>query len=254
MADKIRAEGLVVLAENQLKNLITDNYEKWDPVKLEPAEKLLAIAETYDRSQSWVSALTKRPDFNAQKLELEIQGVDVKLAFNQVFPALNVVGSYRQGGISSQGFNASRDSLENNDNNDYTLGVVLSIPLSNRGARNNLRVARERLNQQELQLQSLHQSIVVGVVNAITDAKSSFDQIPARRQARVFAEQALDAEQRKLENGRSTSFEVLTLQRELTQKRLEEIQSLTAYNKSLAELYFQEGTILDRNRIFVEAR
>ena len=66
-----------------------------------------------------------------------------------------------------------------------------------------------------------------------------------------FAQQALDAEQKKLENGKSTSFFVLELQRNLTDARAAEIQALAEYNRAQAELYFREATILERNKITV---
>jgi outer membrane protein TolC len=62
----------------------------------------------------------------------------------------------------------------------------------------------------------------------------------------------LDAEQKKLDNGKSTSFVVLRLQRDLTDARAQEIRALADYNRALAQLYFEEGTILQKNRVKVE--
>jgi outer membrane protein TolC len=45
---------------------------------------------------------------------------------------------------------------------------------------------------------------------------------------------------------------VLEWQERLTDARSQEIRALTDYNKALAELYYSEGTILERNRIFTE--
>ena len=76
----------------------------------------------------------------------------------------------------------------------------------------------------------------------------------ATRQARLYAEAALDAEEKKLANGKSTSFVVLQLQRDLTSARSEEIRALSDYNKSLAALAQQEATTLDRRGIDVRVR
>jgi outer membrane protein len=70
--------------------------------------------------------------------------------------------------------------------------------------------------------------------------------VQATKEAREYAEQALSAEQRKLESGKSTSFVVLQLQRDLTQARRSEIQALADYNRQLSALALAEGTILDR--------
>jgi outer membrane protein TolC len=44
----------------------------------------------------------------------------------------------------------------------------------------------------------------------------------------------------------------LSLQNDLTTARSQEIRALADYNKALAELYFSEGTILEKQRITVE--
>jgi outer membrane protein TolC len=214
----------------------------------------LVLAETYDRSESWLNALTKRPDFNSAKVALEQQGIVVKLRFNQVFPALDLIGGYGVGGTDFNSFSDSVDALEDRDNNEWTVGARLSIPLGNRAARNNRKIAKESFKQIELQLHQLKETILIDVDNSITFAESSYQQIPARRSAREFAQEALDAEQKKMDNGRSTSFFVLQFQRDLTSAQSEEIRALTEYNKAVAEFYFSEGTILERNSILIENR
>ena len=56
----------------------------------------------------------------------------------------------------------------------------------------------------------------------------------------------MDAEQKKLENGKSTSFVVLQLQRDATAARSAEIRALADYNKAQAALAKSEGTTLDK--------
>ncbi len=74
------------------------------------------------------------------------------------------------------------------------------------------------------------------------------------RQARIYAEEALEAEQKKLENGASTSFVVLSLQRDLTTARSQEIRALADYNKALAALALDEGTTLERHKMNLEVK
>jgi outer membrane protein TolC len=76
--------------------------------------------------------------------------------------------------------------------------------------------------------------------------------VTARREARIYAEAALEAEQKKLENGKSTSFVVLQLTKDLTTARSAEIRALADYNQALADAALQEGTTLDRRHIKLE--
>ena len=252
-ANLIAAEREVAFRENVLKSYITDNFEKWQNVRIVPAEKLLAIPETFNRGDAWINALQNRPDFLGLKAQLEAQGITVQLRQNQLFPTLNLVGSYGRSGLD-RGFGGSISDIEHVDNPAHSFGVVLSVPLFNQLERNRLRSSKELEKQVELEIERLHQQILVTVDDAISQAKSSFEQIAARRQARIFAEQALDAEQKKFANGKSTSFFVLEFQNNLTEARGAEIQALADYNKALAEFYFREATILERNNVLIEVR
>ena len=97
-----------------------------------------------------------------------------------------------------------------------------------------------------LTLKKLEQTIIITIDNDIVQAKSSYQQVAATRAAREYAAAALDAEQKKLENGKSTTYTVLQMQRDLTTARGNEIQALATYNKALAQLSLDEGTTLKR--------
>jgi HAE1 family hydrophobic/amphiphilic exporter-1 len=90
---------------------------------------------------------------------------------------------------------------------------------------------------------------MVQIDDAVKFIRSSFERVEATRAARAFAQEALSAEQKKLENGKSTSFLVLQAQRDLTQRRSEEIKALADYNNALAQLAWREGTTLERHKI-----
>jgi outer membrane protein TolC len=89
---------------------------------------------------------------------------------------------------------------------------------------------------------------------ALKLVQSSYDATESTRAARSYAEAALDAENKKLENGKSTSFNVLQLQKDLTTAASDEIRALSIYNKALHELYFSEGTTLERNKVALELK
>jgi outer membrane protein TolC len=202
-------------------------------------------------SGSWVSALTFRPDFNEMKEELERQGLQVRLAYNQLFPRLDLVGSYGRQGVD-QHFSPALAQVRDELLPRWSAGVVLSVPLGNRAARGNYGQATALRDRLGVQVKQLHQNILVQVEDAVGVARGNFQRVGATREARLAAEAAYDAEVKKLENGKSTSFNVLSLQNDLTTARSQEIRALADYNKALAELYFNEGTILERQRIAVE--
>ena len=249
----LTAQSSVRIGENTLKNLLTDKYSDWQDQSLEPTEKLAAGVQVFSRQDSWQKGLTQRPDLLQARLEVEKQNIRIRYDKNQLFPQLDLTGSYGQTG-SGKEFSGALAGVSGGDSPSYSFGAVLSIPLSNRSARYNYRSAKAQLEQILLRLKKVEQGIMVQIDDYIAEAQTSLERVDSTRQARLYAEAALDAEQKKLENGKSTSFQVLQFQRDLTARRSEEIGALTDYNTSLARLALAEGSTLDRGGIKVQVK
>jgi outer membrane protein len=245
------ARQLVVTDENALKSLITDRYRELYDVQLVPAEKLLPVPEMFDLQESWQTAMTMRPDLLQARVNIERLQVNRRFQKNQLYPQLDATGSYGRTGLSGD-LNGAYDQIPQNQFPSYSYGMLLSFPLSNEAARNNFKAAKASLKQAELQYQLAEQTMLIQVQNTIETAKSDFEQINATREARQYAEEALNAEQRKLEVGTSTPFIVLQLQSNLTAARSAEIRALADYNEALALLAQYEGTILEKHHLTVK--
>ena len=259
-ADLIGAQARLGTAERVLKNLITDNYEEWFAVRVQPTQRLMAIREDFNLQASWLQGLTLRPDFLRAKEEVERQGIEVSFRKNAVYPSLDLVGSYGRAGIDSKSpitgakgtISPALADIRDNNLPHYSYGLQFSFPLGNRDARYRLRAAKERMSQLEDSLKQVHQTVIVEIDNAIGVAQSAFERVSATRAASEYAEAALSAEEKKYENGRSTSFQVLRVQRDLTQARADEITALADYNKALSDFYYREGTTLEKNRVVIK--
>jgi outer membrane protein TolC len=239
--------------QNALKSLLTDNFKEWLDTELQASDPLLAIPPAVNRSESFFSALKNRPDLIEARLAVEKSGVIVRFRKNQLFPNLDLVGQYGGLGIDPSlgtAFNHTYSFL----NPEYFYGVVLSLPLDNAAERNNYRVSKAARQIAELQLKKAEQDVLVQIADFANRVQTRFTQIGSTRQARVYAEAALAAEQKKLQNGLSTSFFVLQLQETLRAARTAEVQAMADYNKMLAELAFSDGSILDRNHLGFEVR
>ena len=222
-------------ADRVLKNLITDEYSKWYAADIRPSTALQAPLQLFDLQDSWNQGMTQRPDLLQARLNVELQGIQLKYLKNQVFPALDLIGSYGFNGAGGQ-FGDTFNQMNEANRPFYTYGAQLSMPLSNVGPRNQLKAGKGSLKQLLLQLKQLEQSVMVEIDNAVGVARSDYEGVKATRQARVYAEAALDAEQKKYTVGKSTTFTVLQLQNNLTAARLQEIRALVDYNKALAAL------------------
>ena len=255
-ATLIAAKGTLVIQENTIKQLIFDNFSAVQPVDLQPTAPLSAPIQVFDRQISWSIGLAERPDLLQAKLDVERQGITLKYNFNQLFPELDVTGSYGfgAGGSDIREYYQAFDQIGQGSRPFYTFGGLLTYPIGNTGARANYKKSKLAMEQYVLALKKLEQSIIIAIDNDIVQAKSSYQQVAATRSAREYAADALAAEQKKLENGKSTTYTVLQMQRDLTTARGNEIQALATYNKALAQLSLDEGTTLKRLSINVDVK
>jgi len=194
--------------------------------------------------------MTLRPDLQEAKLNVEQQGIQLKYDRNQLFPQLDLVGSYGFNGEARE-FSGAFGQFGQADRPFYSYGAQLSMPLSNVRARNSYQSGKANEQQILLRLKQLEQNVMVQIDNAVKQAQSAWESVDATKQARIYAEAALNAEQKKYSVGKSTTFTVLQLQNNLTAARSQEIRALANYNEALSNLAQQEGSTLKRRNLDV---
>jgi outer membrane protein TolC len=253
-ADLLGSQGALLEQEYALKNLLSDKLSEWDGVQIKPTEKLIVVPCGFDLHLSWGRGLSKRPDLLQARENIERQGIVLKYLKNQVYPELDAIGSYAFTGTGAS-YNDALDGIQKANSPSWTFGAQLTLPLAgNRSARETYRSNRAQKEQLVVQLKQLEQNIMVQIAVSVEQARTGFAQVDATRESRLFAEEALEAEQKKLDNGRSTSFVVVQLQRDLTTARLAELTAVSQFNQALAQLALNEGTTLDRDKLSLEFR
>ena len=252
-ADLLNALGTEETQQRTLKGLLSDNYKEWENVAIQPTEKLVALPRRFDLQESWRIGLNQRPDLIQQRITVEEQGYRIRYQRNQLFPRLDAVGSAGYNSASPT-FGGYLDQLGGRDNPFYSVGAQLSVPLSNKAAREAYKSSKATRAQVGLTLKQKEQNAMIAIENDIASANTKFQQVHATHEATVYAEAALEAEQKKLENGKSTSFIVLQLTKDLTTARSAEISALANYNVALAQLSLDEGSTLDRRHVKLEWR
>jgi outer membrane protein TolC len=247
------ARELFVSQQNALKDLFTDNFKEWMDVEVDPADHLFVVPTTPNRAESFANALATRPDLLEARLAVEKSDVIVRFNLNQLFPNLDFIGGYAGLGIEP-GSSAARSDAIHFRNPEYFYGMVVSFPLSNVAERNNYRASKAAKEISTLQLRKAEQGVLVQVADWVNRVQSRFSQVDSTRKARDYAQSALAAEQKKLENGFSTSFFVLQLQEALTAARTAELLARADYNKALVQLAFADGSILEKHHLTVEVK
>ncbi len=247
----ITAQNTLSIDENTLKNLLTDSYRQWQGINIQPTEQLTSDLRLFDLQDSWGKGMTKRPDLLQARLEVTQLGIDLKFDRNQLYPELDLKGTYGLNG-TGQEFNDAFNQYREGNRPYYSYGASVTIPLSNIKARTTLKADKATLAQKLLALKQLEQTVMVDIDNAVKQVASDYQSVQASKQARIYAEAALDAEQKKYNVGKSTTFTVLQLQNTLTADRGAEIRSIANYDEDIARLAQKEGTTLDELNITVD--
>ena len=251
-ADLARAEQAVTQAENDLKMLVwADLRSVWRQEM--SAEGVLEAPEegatAPDAGIGMENALARRPELRRARLALERQGLAVDLYRDQRLPGVDLKGGYGLAAAAADSMSDAWSTVADADEPYWNVGVTVTIPIGNRAARNRHLQSLAAQDRARLQLRKLEESALAEVINAAAAAEACLERIAATRDAAEYAQDALNAEQRKLEQGRSTSFVVLQLQKDLTAARQAETAALADYHQALADFSLAEGSMLERHGI-----
>jgi len=213
--------------------------------------------------------LRNRPDLQSSALAIKNKELNYAYAKNQTLPALNLNASYWSPGVSGDRILfldgnplsgvilgtvpggpsiALQDALHFKYEN-WSVKLSLTIPMSSVFSRAAQAEAKVGLNQQVALMKQTEQTAYLEIRAAVRAVQTNYERVSARRTARELAEQKLEAEQAKLEAGMSTSFVVLSYQRDLAGARTSELQALIDYTLSLGQLDKATGTILEKRNI-----
>ena len=240
-------------AHRALKDLLSDDYSEWMEATIKPTETLKAVPQKFDLSKSWRKGEVSRPDLLIARIGLENQDQAVKLARNQKLPSLDIVGDAGYAGAGRE-FSSAFTQVRRTDYPYYSYGVAMTIPLGNTVAWNSHRIEKTTREQMALRFKQTEQQALIDIENAVAEGRTSLERTEATRQAALYAEDALKAEQMKLEKGKSTSFQVLDLQSKLTSARTAEIRALADYNIALAAIALNEGSTLERRNVTLKVK
>jgi outer membrane protein len=238
--------------ENFLKRLISDErtIELVDrTLTIAPPEPLPPISP--EPALDFRRALQQRPDY--QRAELFVRRADIARRYrrNQLLPRVDLVGSYGYNGLD-QDFSESRRQVSDREIRSYSLGAVVSVPLTFATERGNYRSAKLTQQQAETMLEQLEQTIVVQVGNAAGQIQTAAQRVEATRLSRELEQQNLDAEVKKLRAGTGNTFFVLQQQEILANTEIRAFRALSDYQKALAVYDRQLGDTLTRHRIIID--
>ncbi len=260
--DVIIAETNVVTAEDNLRKLMA--IPKDDPAWSEtilPTDTPQYEVRTVDVNASIAKALELRPEMLTARQQLRNSELSERVARHETRHSLNLTADINPTYTADASSGSLRTTTGESPTstvdqrtyaNAWSVGLVYSFPIFNRAAKANYAIATINREKSDVAVQNTEQTIRVDVRNAARNVESGVQRVAAARANVVLQKKTLEAEQKKFENGMSTSFEVLRIQTDLSSARLAEIQAVLAYVKALADLERAQGTLLEARGLKLE--
>jgi len=201
-------------------------------------DELLPTKIDVDVERAVELARYHRPDIAAQEASLAQAREALRIAQNNRLWDLSLFASAREA-EGSAGLSSSLDIPERR------IGITVQIPLGDYGAKRDDLRARADLRIAELRMAELRDSVESEVRDACQIVQSSWLALEAARRARELAGQAVVAEREKLAAGRSSTFQVLSLEDSARDADTVELLATIAYLNALSDLDQQLGTTLE---------
>lgn len=206
-------------------------------------------------------ALKNRPELVQDELNLRNQNYTIQSNRNGLLPTLDAFATYQSNGLAGLpfgtfiaqpgGFNDSLGQVFSGKYPSYSVGLSLRIPIRNRNQQANAAQAVVEMHRMQTSMQRDKNVVEQDVRNAeiaVTQAKA---QINAALKANDYAQQALDAEIKKLHLGVSTTLNVILLQRDLIRAEGNLAKARQVYAQALVQFHQATGTTLDAHNIVV---
>ena len=261
--DIIRFQAQVEDNADLLRQLLNfGGGELWF-VELEPTTDPEVEHQEIDLRQAVRRALEKRPDIRRQQLSNKTLEIRSEVAQNQKKPRLDFGITWGVNGLDGD-FDATIgdirivgeadyfDTLEqalDADFDGWNLGFTFAYPLQNRAAESRSVQADLALEEGRAQLRNLEQQVYTSVRRTARAVETAAKQIDSARVSSKLALKNLEAEQKRYENGLSTSFQVLEIQEDLSNARRREVSAIIAYRRAQAAFHKEVGELLSEHQI-----
>ncbi|MBS1767446.1 MAG: TolC family protein [Acidobacteria bacterium] len=222
------------------------------PAAIEATDEPVVQPLSIDEDSAEKMAVETRPEMKAAQLTLESQQVLAEAARNRTMPTLDLSVGYIGSASNADKLAPVNTDLTGFKYPGYNIGLTFAYPILNRAARGQRMQADANLRSSELGLRDEELQVRLDVRQAYRNLEAFSRGVAAAEKTRQYQEQALDAEQKKFENGMSTNFLVLQQQTALTNARTAEIQAKINYATGVTALEKAMGHLLEARNLKIQ--
>jgi outer membrane protein TolC len=231
-------------AENRLKRFLYADFASMERIQIEPLRVPLDPPTEADVAAALAGALEARPDYQLASLEVDQRRIDHSLARSRALPAVDLVASYGYNGNDAS-FSDSFSHIRERESEAYSIGAIVTVPLPNRSRSASRRIAELDVKRAELALEDFAQEVWRQLADARRALEVTRERVDASRHARDLASRSLEAEEKRLRAGTSTTFLVLEQQESLAEMELREARAEADLASAVAEFHRLTGRTLE---------
>ena len=220
-------------------------------IVLDPVDSLTIPEVALDEDSVLAAALEQRPDLQRVQNSVAIARENRRLARDQSQWDVRLVGAYTRRLEDDElrvPFAADPFSV----NGGWSVGLSVNRTLGDR--RRTQRVEQSRLATQVAQnrLRERQQEIEIAVRTQVSTVRQRRRQLVLARKVRRLSAEKLSVEEKKLQKGHSSSFQVVSFQNDLIQAQQREVQAKIAYLNALTRLDRITGATLRTWNVQIE--
>lgn len=232
-------------AQFRMKRAILGERDPGLNVIYEPVGVLKAPSvPQFQRSDLVAAAFSKRFEWARSAEEVQREITRLHFAKNQAAPRVDIVGQYSSLGLEA-GYNDAFDEAFNGPSDIWSVGLQVSIPLTNLQGRAQVAVVRRLKEQAELRRKQLELGITLDVDTALSRMETARQRVATARDSKRLAEEAVRIANRQFEVGKLSSFDVLEQRRRFHDARSRELEAVAQLNIAMVQIEVACGTLLD---------
>ena len=248
-------ESAIQSGQDQLRTLIMNPSQPgfWTTT-FKPVDQPQLARREIDVDAAVKNALANRTDIQQLKKQMNSTEINLKYAQNQKLPGVDLQARYGVTGIggtqnqydptgissnivgtSVRGFGDVVRDVFGNNFRTWSVALNVSYPLGTSPAEAAFAGTKLQQRQQQTLLDQLEMGVTTEVREAARAVNTNLKRVDATRQAREFAQQRLDAENKRFSVGLSTTFELFQAQRDLARAQQNELRATIDYNQALVD-------------------
>ena len=248
----IISEAGIKSLEDALRTLILNPDQKdfWT-TRLVPTERPTLTAQPIDIEAAIQNALVTRTDIAQARKRYESSAITLDYARNQRLPDVNLIANYNTIGVagtqfqfgggfppvelgrSERSFQDALSDVFGNNFKTWSLQLQINYPIGTSQAEAQVASIRLQREQEQNTLRELEVGITREVREAGRQVNTSLQRVQSTQRARDFAQRRLEAEQKRVTVGLSTTFQYFQAQRDLANVKQQELRAIIDYNRAL---------------------